>query len=520
MAEPVDRPVLLELSGVSLELPGRSEPLLRDVSLRLGRGEFAVLLGPNGAGKSTLLRAAAGLIPIQAGRREPDGAFDPSRIGLLLESPPSQLVTRTVSGEIDLALESRCRDTGEIRAARAGLLRRFGLEPLAQREPRTLSGGEQQRVLLAAAVALGPEVLLLDDPVSFLDRCAAGTLMRALRAMVEGGELGAVLLATHDVGEVGPSDRVGVLRDSRLLWGGPELLEEAGAAPGGHPPLPGALAPNPGPRVMALRSLEARPAGGSFRLGPLDLQGPTDRPWVILGPSGAGKTTLLRLLGDVDRPDRGVLDLPPAVGDRVFLPQFPEAALAGRNLAEDLTGQVRPGTAVRNQARNALSEFGLDGVALSRGSRGLSAGERRRVSLALVSLTGSSGWALDEPDAALDSHGIRVLIRSLSRLTRSGVMIWIGTQRLFSYLALSPWLVVLAEGRVLDAGFPGPVLANPAVWELLCLAQQREVRLWVDRGHPPGDLFSPEPGEEPSKTALRAALLSVAGLSIDTPISR
>ena len=208
------------------------------------------------------------------------------------------------------------------------------------------------------------------------------------------------------------------------------------------------------------------PGPRRFELGPLDLEGPDDRPWLVLGPAGSGKTTLLRLLGGGIRPRSGrVLGLEPG-RESAYLPQLPERALTGRNLAEDLCGEVRPEAATRARLRKALALVGLEGMPLSRRSRRLSTGERRRLSLALLHLSTATAWALDEPDAGLDAEGRKSLEAWLSG-GEEGRRLWIASHRWGLYEGMKPWTLVLDSGNLLSAGSLETVFREPRVRELL-----------------------------------------------------
>ncbi len=217
---------------------------------------------------------------------------------------------------------------------------------------------------------------------------------------------------------------------------------------------------------MRFEAVFYRPPGPRrFELGPLDIEGPDDRPWLVLGPAGSGKSTLLRLLGGVIRPHSGrILGLEPG-RESAYLPQLPERALAGRNLAEDLCGEVRPEAATRTRLRGALVAVGLEGMPLSRRSRRLSTGERRRLSLALLHLSSASGWALDEPDAGLDAMGRASLGGWLG--AQSGRRLWISSHRWGVYEPLNPWTLILQSGKAIGAGALGEVFQNPNIQELL-----------------------------------------------------
>ncbi len=223
------------------------------------------------------------------------------------------------------------------------------------------------------------------------------------------------------------------------------------------------------------------PGRDGFRFGPVDLAGPDDRPWLVLGTSGSGKSTLLRLLSGSLDPDRGRVE-GPGTGELKersgYLPQLPERALAGRNLAEDLSGTVRPPRARRAELRRALEAVNLAGIPLSRRSRELSTGERRRLALALLVLSGRSHWALDEPDAGLDAGGKATLRAILARRgAAEGSRLWIAGHRFEVYAPLRPWTVVLHQGKKILSGELAEVLSRAEIGEILGLERGATRRL-------------------------------------------
>jgi sulfate transport system ATP-binding protein len=171
-------------------------PVVNDVSLDIGDGEFFVLLGPSGSGKSTLLRAVAGL-----------SGVDHGRIALHM----------TVAENIEFALRVRRVKASERRQRRQELLRLVALEGMDERLPAQLSGGQQQRVAVARALAHKPEVLLLDEPFGALDAKIREELRRTIRQVQR--ELGiTTVLVTHDQEEAfALADRIGVMNHGRLL---------------------------------------------------------------------------------------------------------------------------------------------------------------------------------------------------------------------------------------------------------------------------------------------------------------
>ncbi|MBV8784674.1 MAG: ABC transporter ATP-binding protein [Gammaproteobacteria bacterium] len=205
-------------------------PVVNDVSLDIGDGEFFVLLGPSGSGKSTLLRAIAGLTAIDAGRIALHGrdvtqvAARKRGVGLVFQHY-ALFRHLSVADNIEFALRVRRMRAAARRARRAELLRLVALEGLDDRLPAQLSGGQQQRVAVARALAHKPEVLLLDEPFGALDAKIREELRRTIRQVQR--ELGiTTVLVTHDQDEAfAMADRLGIMNLGRLLeTGAPHAL--------------------------------------------------------------------------------------------------------------------------------------------------------------------------------------------------------------------------------------------------------------------------------------------------------
>jgi len=197
-------------------------PVVNDVSLDIGDGEFFVLLGPSGSGKSTLLRAVAGLSGVDHGRIALHGrdvthvAARGRGVGLVFQNY-ALFRHMTVAENIEFALRVRRVKASERRQRRQELLRLVALEGMDQRLPAQLSGGQQQRVAVARALAHKPEVLLLDEPFGALDAKIREELRRTIRQVQR--ELGiTTVLVTHDQDEAfALADRIGVMNHGRLL---------------------------------------------------------------------------------------------------------------------------------------------------------------------------------------------------------------------------------------------------------------------------------------------------------------
>ena len=173
--------------------------ILDNISLLIGPGTPTVLIGPNGSGKTTLLRAAMGMIPVARGRVTWGGreVSPPTRRAILLQRPV--MLRRRAAGNVRYALGAAGVPRAEHEQRTADLLALVGLEGLQRRPARRLSGGEQQRLALARALARDPAVLFLDEPTASLDPYATKAIEDVVRVITARGVK--VVMSTHDLGQ-------------------------------------------------------------------------------------------------------------------------------------------------------------------------------------------------------------------------------------------------------------------------------------------------------------------------------
>jgi len=190
-----DLPIALE--RVSVVAQGVS--ILTDVMLRFSIGAPTVLIGPNGSGKTTLLRVAMGLLPPTSGTVTWGGRerVAPQRRAIVFQRPA--MLRRTAAANIEYALASAKIDRGTRKQRAAELLAMVGLSGLGERPARKLSGGEQQRLALARALASNPEVLFLDEPTAALDPYSTKAIEDVLTAIAAKNVK--IVMSTHDLGE-------------------------------------------------------------------------------------------------------------------------------------------------------------------------------------------------------------------------------------------------------------------------------------------------------------------------------
>ena len=194
-APATDLPIMFD----AVSIAAGAITILDRITLSLSPGPPTVLIGPNGSGKTTLLRAAMGLIAPSRGRITWGGREDipPIRRAMVLQRPA--MLRRSASGNIRYALRAANIACTEHNNRVRELLALVGLEAVADRPARRLSGGEQQRLALARALAREPEVLFLDEPTASLDPAATKALEDVVSAVVARGIK--VVMATHDLGE-------------------------------------------------------------------------------------------------------------------------------------------------------------------------------------------------------------------------------------------------------------------------------------------------------------------------------
>ena len=182
----------LPVSFESASLRVGDVSIVRELNLALAPGAPTALLGPNGSGKSTLLRLALGLVAPTAGRVTWGGRGAPGeRLAMMFQRPV--MLRRSAAANIAYALPAR--DDARVSA----LLKQVGLAELADRPARKLSGGEQQRLALARALARDPEILFLDEPTASLDPAATKGVEDIVRDVAASGVK--IVMATHDIGQ-------------------------------------------------------------------------------------------------------------------------------------------------------------------------------------------------------------------------------------------------------------------------------------------------------------------------------
>ncbi len=504
-------PPALSIEGLSYTYPHAGARALEAVSLDLAPGEFVLLAGRSAGGKSTLLKAACGLVPhFHGGEIEGSVAVAgldalatgpgelATAVGYVAQDPETQVVSTTVAAEIELPLELRGDPPTDRARAVEEVSLALAMPHLLDRTVDTLSGGELQRVALAAALVTRPQLVLLDEPTSQLDPVAGDELIWLLRRLNE--EWGvAVLLAEHRLERcLAAADRVIAMDGGAIAFDGapadflvwshdsnPALSTPAARlfSLAGIDPLPvgvrnarAILERGKVPHGRVVRRVEegvhrpsARPAleasdlwveldrGEEVRdvLRGIDLKVGRGERVALMGRNGAGKSTLLRAAAGLIEPAAGKIK----AGDEhgmALLTQNP-----GDYLVRERVGDELPG----DDGLAALRTVGLE-HAIDADPRDLSGGERQRLALAIALAGRMAGEklpglvALDEPTRGMDRERKDDLVELIAGLADRGAAVVVATHDVEFAAAFAERVVLLGDGVVIADGPMTEVLSG------------------------------------------------------------
>ncbi len=518
---------IIEVNNLSVRYPLRREPAIRNLSFKVAQGETVLILGPSGSGKSTLVLTLNGLIPhdIEA---EVKGhalvaALDTataslealtSKVGVVFQDPEAQFCTLTVADEVAFGLENLNvpREEMDNRIRRA--LEQVGLEGMEHRSLLRLSGGEKQRLALAAILAMKPEIIILDEPTANLDPSATAAFFRML-APLRGKHT--ILIVEHKLDEcIDLVDRVLVLTPggSLLTEGAPRdvfatksarlreygvwvpqvtewalTLRSRGVVMNPLPltveeavraahllEIPVSLRrgnartlASDGALAAQVRSLSfTYPIGERPALRSASMEVPGGGLFALVGPNGSGKSTLASHLIAINPPPPGKVfvfgqDVSPEAGMSLarltelvgYVFQNPEHQFVTDRVYDELAYGLRVrGYAeeeIHAKVQELLEDFQLEALAEANPFT-LSQGQKRRLSVATMLAVGQKLLVLDEPTFGQDRLTTDRMVSRWRRLQEQGITVLFITHNMRLVLDVAEKVAVLSEGRIIYQG--------------------------------------------------------------------
>jgi energy-coupling factor transporter ATP-binding protein EcfA2 len=440
---------MITLESVSYSYPRTARAAMSDLTLDLAKGECVMVCGHSGSGKTTLCLAAAGILEHEYGGKKAgrilvagkdvrdyrDLSDISSNVGILFDDPDSQLIFTTVEEEILSALERRGFSAEEVEERLARVLEVTQLTSLKDRPPHALSGGQKQRVVLATTLALGTDILILDEPTSELDEQGTENIVSLLKDLKAQGKT--ILLVEQKFRKMaGLVDRLVILEDGKIRTEGipASVLEDEVARRILIPDFSGirnGCVKNEGVTPVIHTEGLTFSYGEGEALSGVDLDIYPGEFVAIVGENGSGKTTLVKHFIGLLRPGNGtvivdgkdaatapVATLAHSVG-LVF--QNPDHMFFADSVFEEVAfGVDNLGIPDREKVvSNALSSVRLSD-ARDLYPRWLSRGERQRLAIACVLAMQPAVLVLDEPTTGLDGTESREIIEILKQLQHNG----------------------------------------------------------------------------------------------------
>jgi energy-coupling factor transport system ATP-binding protein len=508
---------MIDIQHLTYTYPATENPALQDFSLRIPKGAFVLISGLSGSGKSTLLRAINGLVPHFyggkfSGRVRVDGLDTTlaqprdlaEKVGFVFQDPSASFVMPTVEDELAFGMENLGVAANDMAERITRVLTAVDGHHLRHRQIETLSGGESQRIAIAAAMVLQPRLLILDEPTSQLDPSSAGALIDVLANLHQQHHI-TIILAEHRLARILPiaTHWLALSSDQPPIFGSPaDVLPQTDL----HPPFieaakylnwkplplsisearemdrhhPVTVAESPIPAKLPTQALlQVKNLTVSYDGVPVlkdfsfDLY--SQECLAILGPNGVGKSTLLKALSGLITPEFGQIlfsgsDITHHRIDQraqhvAYVPQDPNTLLFANTLLDELNFTLRGlKLAPAMKPQQFLEALHL-GQYSNRYPRDLSGGERQRAALAAMLIAPRPIILLDEPTMGLDYRQRHHLVDFLQKWRETGHSIIIATHDVELAARSADRIMILKEGKIEQLGVPREILLTTSGYQ-------------------------------------------------------
>jgi energy-coupling factor transporter ATP-binding protein EcfA2 len=513
---------ILVLDKVSYMYPRSPQLVLRDISLQVQRGEFLGLIGATGAGKTTLCLTLNGLVPQFYGGRffgratvvgldtvEHPVSELARHVGCVFQDPETQLISTSVENEIAFALENLRVPREEIAERIPRALAAVRLQGSEHKHPHELSGGQKQRVAIAGALAMQPDLLVLDEPTSQLDPVGTQEVFAVVRELNR--ELGmTIVMSSHAAEEMAEyADRIALLSAGRLITVGTpaeiyaqvDLLEQHSLRPPqvartfymmrqrGLPVhnvpvrlqpaltaldalrdecqvIPPHIQPEAGVRsgepLLSVRDLSHTYPDGTRALRGVSLDIHKGDYALIIGQNGAGKTTLVKhflnllqpttgtvVVAGTDSRDLAVSELAQRIG---YVAQNPDDQIFNSTVGDEVAFALRnlryPAQEVEARTVEALQAMGLLEVR-DQHPLSLPKGDRARIVISAILAMKPEVLIFDEPTTGQDFQGARYILDISRQLHQMGKTVVVITHHLYLMPEYAQRVIVMGKGTIL-----------------------------------------------------------------------
>ena len=507
---------MIKFSNVSLIYPNSTTTVLENLNLEIQEGELVLVIGPTGSGKSSLLRLINGLVPhhtggILAGDVSVDGVSTQMvkpggmahLIGIVGQNPANSFVADVVEDELAFGMEALNLPNDVMRKRIEETLDLLSLTTLRNRTISTLSGGEQQRVAIGAALVTHPKVLVLDEPTSALDPIAAEEVLSILHRLVHDLSL-TVVIAEHKLERVIQfADRIVQINgDGVAKVGTPEeiLMDSPIAPPIVH--LARALGLTEiGTSVRDMRRLTTTIREGDYQINPAVAHATTEaiieisrlsvtyantkvlkeiqaqiygnEIVAVMGRNGAGKSSLLKSIAGINDQSTGSVLLHGKRSDSLkpsdrremvgFIPQEPSDLLYSQSVGGECQQADEDNKVAAGTTLSIVKQL-VPGISTHTHPRDLSEGQRLGLALSVVLSANPKILILDEPTRGLDYQAKNELIRILINFARAtGKCVLLATHDVELVAELAQRVIFIADGEIVaDGSTLDVLLSSPA----------------------------------------------------------